>query len=69
MRKRYSNGMKENVTRCIQEVHFGSLSRQCLRKRNWWVDGRAISNMNNHAKKLYCRQHALQLANQHEGEW
>ena len=40
---RYGNGMKEDATRCIQEVHFGKWSRQCLRAR---VDG------------PWCAQHA-----------
>ena len=74
---RYGNGRKEDVTRCSYPIGFAHKARQCLRKRSWWVDGREIGNMeraiafstNKRPKKLFCKQHAKQLANQYEGEW
>ena len=68
--RHYGNGMKEDVTRCITEVRFGSLSRQCLRRGRWRVDGGQIGPpLARHLDKLYCGYHARQLARQHEGEW
>lgn len=39
------NGIREDVTRCIEEVHDGHLFHQCGRKRGHGPDG------------LYCKQH------------
>ena len=65
---RYGNGMKEDVTRCSYPIGFAHKARQCLRKRRWWVYEKKIGNTTQY-QWLFCKQHARQLANQHEGEW
>ena len=44
------HGQPENKTRCVAEVPYGWLFRQCSRKRGKGPDG------------LYCGIHARQLA-------
>ena len=67
---RYGNGMKEDVTRCIIEVHFGSWFRQCLRDRGWEIIKGKLYRGYPWKPGPYCKQHARQLARKYqEEEW